>query len=941
MSRAYALWAVAALAALAGSWAATARAQAPTAVYDENFENGVGATPVILTAYTGATGQTYSAATGWLTGCNGAVLQFNSPNSALAASGCTQLVNYSGVRQLAYALGVQGGSATPGTNHAVTAYTEGNRAPNLVEFETVGEVPLPTSSRFLTFQVDAAAVNCPPVASAPLYQFSLTRGTTSTPVGGVINACTSTSTVNVPAVGNAAARMARVGTYTSNGSVLFTGLSVGIRMVNGNGSGGGNDAAFDNIRILDATPALAKSFSPAVLNAGGISTLTFTITNTSELAAKNGWSLTDTLPAGLAVTNPANASTTCGGGQVSAAVGGGSIAVSGNLAAGQASCAASVDVTASTAGTYTNGSGNVTTTGLGSPPPSIVRFLSADLAIVKSATAGTITPGTNVTYALAVTNNGPDPAVNVRVSDPLPGGLTFVSASPECSAAGVDVTCAVGSMAAGSSQTFIVTASVASSVTGGVTNTATVTSDTPDPSPGNNASTTTVPSEGAADLSIGKSASTSTVGPNGQVLYTLVVENHGPGDATGVTVTDTPPAALVPQSANPAQGTCEIVGGLVSCALGPLAAGGSTQVLVTAQTAADASGSLTNTAIVTGDQSDPDPSDNTSTATVAVPSPPTPAQARTQTQADLSVTKRAGRNRVALGQSLTYTIVVTNNGPSPATDVNVTDTTSLPGTLLSVTTSAGTCDRSLPVTCALGTLGPGREVTITVRFRPTDTGSLRNAASVTGEGFDPKTADNLAVVATRVKRALAVTKVTDRRTITAGQTATYRIRVRNPSGQAVRKVRTCDRLPSGLLFVSSTPRARHTRGQYCWTATRLGAGRSRTYRLTARALSITSGTKVNRATATSPDAATGRARRSLRVIRSDVLAGVCDAAFTASSLSLCASSRPFMPSRTVSAASTIRAASVAYAADVERSDQTASSLPAGSAKWNRRPPGNG
>jgi uncharacterized repeat protein (TIGR01451 family) len=847
------------LVAFVGGWAATARAQAPTVVYDENFENGVGTTPVLLTAYTGATGQTYTADPLWLNGCNGAVLEFNSPDSDQAASGCGQLLNYSGVRQLAYALGVHAGSATPATNHAVTAYTEGNRPSNLVEFETVGGVPLPTSSRFLTFQVDAAAVNC--FASAPLYQFSLISGATSTPVGGVINACNSTGTVDVPPVGNRPATVAQVGTFTSNGSVLFTGLSVGIQMVNANGSGNGNDAAFDNIRILDATPGLGKSFSPATLNAGGTSTLTFTITNTSELAAKNGWSLTDTLPAGLVVTSPVDASTTCGGGQVTAVAGGGSVAVSGNLDAGQASCTASVDVTASTAGRYTNGPTNVTTTGLEPPPPSFVQFLSADLAIVKTASPGTITPGGNLTYALAVTNQGPDPAVNVRASDPLPAGLTFVSASPGCSAAGADVTCAVASLAAGASQTFTVTARVASSVTGRVTNTATVTSDTPDPNQANNTATATVPTRGVADLSILKSASTSTVGPGGQVLYTLVIENDGPSDATGVTVTDTPPAGLVPQSATPARGTCEILGGRVSCSLGALAAGGSTQVLVTAQVAAGASGSLTNTATVAGDQRDPDPSDNTTTATITVPSPPTPAQAR----ADLAITKRAGRNTVALGQSLTYTIVVTNNGPSPATDVNVTDTTSLPGRLLSVRTSAGICERTLPLRCALGTLARGREVTMRVRFRPTDTGSLRNAASVTSAGFDPRTADNLVVVRTRVKPALALTKVAGRKRVRAGRTVTYTIRVRNRSDVAVRRVRTCDLLPPGLVYVSSKSRAKPSKGRYCWTARRLGAGKSRTYRLTARALGGAGGMRVNRATATSRGTARARARSAVRV----------------------------------------------------------------------------
>jgi uncharacterized repeat protein (TIGR01451 family) len=859
------LVAISTLTASAGGRVPTAEAQAPTVLYDENFENGVTATPVILTAYTGATGQTYTAAASWLTGCNGAVLQFNSPNAAQAASGCAQLLNYSGVRQLAYALGVHGGSVTPATNHAVTAYTEGNPGANRVEFQTVGEVPLPTSSRFLTFQVETAAVNCPPVASAPLYQFSLISGATTTPVGGVINACTSTRTVNVPAVGNRPATVARVGTYTSNGSVLFTGSSVGIRMVNANGSGAGNDAAFDNVRILDATPRLDKSFSPAALNAGGTSTLTFTITNTSELAAKNGWSLTDTLPAGLAVTNPGNASTTCGSGQVTAVAGGGSVAVSGNLAAGQASCTASVDVTASAAGTYTNGPGNVTETGLGPPPPSSVQFLSADLALVKSASPDTITPGTNVTYTLAVTNYGADPAVNVRVSDPLPSGLTFVSASPECSATGADVTCAVGSLAAGASQTFTVTASVASSVSGRVTNTATVTADTADPSPGDNTSTATVPGEGVADLSITKSASTSTVAPDGQVVYTLVVENDGPSDATAVTVTDTPPAGLVPQSAEPAQGTCEIVGGRVSCLLGTLAAAGSTQVLVTAQTAAGASGSLTNTATVIGDQRDPDPSDNTGTSTVTVPSPP--AQAQAQAPADLSVTKRANRSTVTVGQRLSYTVVVTNNGPAAAQDVKVTDTVSRRASAVSVSATAGSCTDSIPITCSLGTLESGASVTITVVIKPRASGRARNAASATGSGFDGNPDNNLDTVDVKVRKvALRLSKIAGRSSVPAGVTLGYRIRVRNPTKGEARDVRVCDRLPSGLAYVSSQPTARGSGRQRCWTIKSLKAGKSRTFRITVRAAKGANGREVNRAILSSRDSKRLRAKGPVRVL---------------------------------------------------------------------------
>ena len=345
--------------------------QAPTVVYAEGFENGTGTTQELLTSYTGAppASETYTADPAWLTNCNGEIVEFNTPYTDLGNCASTAFTSHT--RQLAYALGALAGAADPSSNHAVTAYTEGNPGANLVEFQTVNPLPLPQAGRFLDFSVDAAAENCG--VSAPLYQFNLLNGATSTPVGGVINACTSTTTETAPAVGVLGAQAVKVGTYTSNGSVLFTGSSFGVSMTNGNGSGNGNDAAFDNIQVLDVTPQLDKSFSPATVEAGHASTLTFTITNTSELAAKDGWSFTDALPSGLVVTTPA-ASTTCPSGVVTAAAGASSVHVTGDLNAGMASCTVTVNVTSYTAGAYTNDASNVTETGLNPPGSTMVTF---------------------------------------------------------------------------------------------------------------------------------------------------------------------------------------------------------------------------------------------------------------------------------------------------------------------------------------------------------------------------------------------------------------------------------------------------------------------------------------------------------------------------------------------------------------------------------------
>jgi uncharacterized repeat protein (TIGR01451 family)/LPXTG-motif cell wall-anchored protein len=338
----------------------------PATLYTEPFENGLGTNQVLLSNYTGAapTNEAYTADQPWLVGCNGEIVEFNTPYTDLG--NCRGTADTSHTRQLAYALGVHGGASDPATNHAVTAYTDGNPGANAVEFATKQPISLPDANgRFVTFSVDGAAQNCP--VSAPSYQFALISGSTTTPVGGAINPCASGTAVNVPAIGTEPAGPVNAGTYTSNGSVLLSGSSVGIRMTNGNGSGQGNDAAFDNIQILDATPQLDKAFSPTTIEAGDSSTLTFTVTNTSELAAKNGWSFTDSLPSGLTVASPNGVDGSCPGRTVTAAAGGTSIKVSGNLGAGMASCTVSVHVTGTAAGSYTNGPDNVTTTGLNPP----------------------------------------------------------------------------------------------------------------------------------------------------------------------------------------------------------------------------------------------------------------------------------------------------------------------------------------------------------------------------------------------------------------------------------------------------------------------------------------------------------------------------------------------------------------------------------------------
>ncbi|MCW2952198.1 MAG: conserved repeat domain protein [Conexibacter sp.] len=530
------------------------------------------------------------------------------------------------------------------------------------------------------------------------------------------------------------------------------------------------------------------------------------------------------------------------------------------------------------------------------PTPTPVRGTStvsvplmplSDLELAKSASPGTIAPGTNETYTLVVRNHGPSPAVNVVVSDPLPAGLTFVSASNGCLNSGGDVTCRLAGLAAGATKSFTVTARVASSMDHAIDNTATVRSDTPDPDPGDNTSTSHVPVRGEADLALIKTPSTSAPVAGGQVLYTLVISNNGPSDATGVTVSDPGASGLTLQSATPSQGSCSVAGGRVSCRIGTLADGGAAQVLVAARVAADATGAIANAATVTGDQHDPTPGNNRATSRVTPTPPATPSTPPTPTPltpaaplptprpaADLVITKTTRTKVVTVGVRLAYTIVVRNNGPDAAPAVSVTDTFGLPSTIVSVKTTAGTCAKGSPLRCSLGTIAPHAKVTITVVAYPRTAGRLRNAVSATSPVFDANPRSNIAGVSrTAVKPTLKITKLAGARSIRAGRTVSYTIKVTNPSEIGVRSVKVCDTLPSGLVRVSGTAGARLTRGAYCWSLRSLAGGTSRSYRLTVRALPGTNGSKTNIATVRSPDATTGAAKRTVQVERGAVRPG--------------------------------------------------------------------
>jgi uncharacterized repeat protein (TIGR01451 family) len=117
----------------------------------------------------------------------------------------------------------------------------------------------------------------------------------------------------------------------------------------------------------------------------------------------------------------------------------------------------------------------------------------------------------------------------------------------------------------------------------------------------------------------------------------------------------------------------------------------------------------------------------------------------------LGVVKRVDRSVARVGQTLTYTIRVTNHGPDEAVGVRLTDSWTLGLKILSVRTSQGRCEEGVPLQCSLGTIKSGGEATITVLARTLRPGRVRNTAVVASDSRDPDLGDNSDAAETLVR----------------------------------------------------------------------------------------------------------------------------------------------------------------------------------------------
>jgi uncharacterized repeat protein (TIGR01451 family) len=413
-----------------------------------------------------------------------------------------------------------------------------------------------------------------------------------------------------------------------------------------------------------------------------------------------------------------------------------------------------------------------------------------DTNIYIMKTVDTINPNVDdeVVFTIVVTNSGPKDATAVQVIDILPSGLSYVSDDSPGSYDPNTGIWNIGNLSAtppDNVASLNITAEVIQE--GEIVNIASITTY---PDSSNNSSGMMLNGGIQADLGIWKTVDNPKPNAGDTITFTITLTNNGLDDATGVHVTDVLPTGLTYKPSMPSQGTYDPDTGVWDVEDLNVGDSATLQLAVTVNSADE----ITNTASITHNQIDPDTTNNESSVVINTVHP---------SIADLAIQKMVNQSEVSVGDEIVFTLLVRNNGPDDANNLQIDDVLPDGLTYISSEPSQGSYDDEQGM-WDIGTISATSYVIMDIVAEVIDAGPQTNIASVSNvDEFDPNNEnDSDKVTVAGLAADISVQKAVDNEEPRAGDSVVFTITVSNNGPNDATEVQVIDQLPSGLIFKS-------------------------------------------------------------------------------------------------------------------------------------------
>ena len=356
------------------------------------------------------------------------------------------------------------------------------------------------------------------------------------------------------------------------------------------------------------------------------------------------------------------------------------------------------------------------------------------LAVIKDAEIKALNPGDTAHFVITVIAGGSSDSLNVKLEDILDAGLLDVKSATYRINGGnlTDYTqiISLGNMHTGSKIVVDIYAAILGATGQDIFNCVNVTSDE---HPEGNTSNTTI-HVNIADLEIIKIVNNATPNYGDEITYTITVRNNGPDNSTNIKVSEVLADNFKFISANASKGYYDLTNGV--WAVGNLTNNETAKLVITVKIVK--TGFIQNNVSVNGTGFDPNVTNNNATVNITVP----------QT-ADLSVVKIVNVDRVSVGNRITYTIVVKNNGPDTALDVYAVDKLSDALKFVSYKASVGVYDPATGI-WTIGNLTNKSNATLEITCIVLKTGVISNEVFVNGSTVDLNMTNNYGNVSVTV-----------------------------------------------------------------------------------------------------------------------------------------------------------------------------------------------